>query len=185
LLLDRSVSPEAEKRPGKLGGRMILRTIDLISRTSGLIAAWLIVPLILATCYEVVSRYVFGAPTIWAYEIGYLMTGAGFLLGMAYTLNRGAHIRIDVLNLTCKAQAFVDLVGYVFLFVPFVTWLSFALYGRAVDAMQTLERSGQSAWNPVVWPFRTVFFVSFVLLLVQVIGELIKAGRVLAGREKA
>jgi TRAP-type mannitol/chloroaromatic compound transport system permease small subunit len=48
-----------------------------------------------------------------------------------------------------------------------------------------LERSGQSAWNPVVWPFRTVFFVSFVLLLIQVIAEVIKAGRVLAGREKA
>ena len=166
---------------------MILRAIDLVSRTSGLIAAWLIVPLILATCYEVVSRYVFGAPTIWAYEIGYIMTGSGFLLGMAYTLNQGAHIRIDVLylSLSRKAQALVDLVGYVFLLVPFITWLSFALYWRAIDAMQTLERSGQSAWNPVVWPFRTVFFVSFVLLLIQVIGELIKAGRVLAGREKA
>ena len=166
---------------------MILRAIHLISRTSGLIAAWLIVPLILATCYEVVSRYVFGAPTIWAYEIGYIMTGSGFLLGMAYTLNQGAHIRIDVLylNLSRKAQALVDVVGYVFLLVPFITWLSFALYWRAIDAMQTLERSGQSAWNPVIWPFRTVFFVSFVLLLIQVIGELIKAGRVLTGREKA
>jgi TRAP-type mannitol/chloroaromatic compound transport system permease small subunit len=165
--------------------RLILRAIDLISGATGLIAAWLIVPLILATCYEVASRYVFGAPTIWAYEIGYLMTGAGFLLGMAYTLNQGAHIRIDVLNLSRKAQAFVDLVGYVFLLVPFFMWLSFALYGRAVDAMHSLERSGQSAWNPVVWPFRTVFFVSFALLLIQVLAEVIKAGRMLAGRDEA
>jgi TRAP-type mannitol/chloroaromatic compound transport system permease small subunit len=166
---------------------MVLRAIDLISRTSGLIAAWLIVPLILATCYEVVSRYVFGAPTIWAYEIGYIMTGTGFLLGMAYTLNQGAHIRIDVLylKLSRKTQALVDAGGYVFFLIPFTTWLSFAFYWRATDAMQTLERSGQSAWNPVIWPFRTVFFVSFVLLLIQVIGELIKAGRVLSGREKA
>jgi TRAP-type mannitol/chloroaromatic compound transport system permease small subunit len=165
--------------------RLILRAIDLISGATGLIAAWLIVPLILATCYEVASRYVFGAPTIWAYEIGYLMTGAGFLLGMGYTLNQGAHIRIDVLNLSRKAQAFVDLVGYVFLLVPFIMWLSFALYGRAVDAMHSLERSGQSAWNPVVWPFRTVFFVSFALLLIQVLAEVIKAGRMLAGRDEA
>ena len=49
-------------------------------------ASFAIVPLVLATCYEVLARYLFGAPTIWAYEIGYTLTGSHFLLGMAYTL---------------------------------------------------------------------------------------------------
>ena len=96
---------------------------------SGVIAAWLIVPLIGAMCYEVIARYVFGAPTIWAYELTYLLTGAGWLLGMAYTLSRGAHIRIDIvyLNLSPRAQAWIDVVCYVVLLLPFLIWLTSAL----------------------------------------------------------
>ena len=52
----------------------------------GSFGACLIVPLVLATCWEVFARYMFGAPTIWAYEIGYMLTGSHFLLGMAFTL---------------------------------------------------------------------------------------------------
>ncbi|MBA3591980.1 MAG: C4-dicarboxylate ABC transporter substrate-binding protein, partial [Methylibium sp.] len=52
----------------------------------GIFAALLLVPLVLATTWEVVSRYALNAPTIWAYEIGYLLTGSHFLLGLAYTL---------------------------------------------------------------------------------------------------
>ncbi len=84
---------------------IVCRWIDRISSVSGVIAAWLIVPLIGAMCYEVIARYVFGAPTIWAYELTYLLTGAGWLLGMAYTLSRGAHIRIDVVYLNLSPRA--------------------------------------------------------------------------------
>lgn len=165
---------------------MILRLIDRISTASGIIAAWLIAPLVLATCYEVVSRYVFNAPTIWAYEIGFMATGAQFLLGMAYTLARGAHIRIDVLStkMSEPVKAVVDLVGYLFLLLPFVSWVSWTLYFRAAATFRSGERSGQSAWNPQLWPFRTIFFLAFALLLLQVLAEVIKAARVLMAARK-
>ena len=44
-----------------------------------------------------VARYLFNAPTQWAYEVGYMMMGTHALLGMAYTLREGGHIRIDAL----------------------------------------------------------------------------------------
>jgi TRAP-type mannitol/chloroaromatic compound transport system permease small subunit len=157
----------------------MIRLIERISNISGVIAAWLIVPLVFATVYEVIARYVFNAPTIWAYEIGYLMTGSGFLLGMAYALSRDAHIRIDVIALTLseRTRAVIDLICYVGLLLPFLAWLTHLLWTRALTAISSGEKSGQSAWNPPLWPFRTVFFVAFALLLLQVIAEIAKCAR--------
>ena len=75
-----------------------IRITERITKSVGIMASFAIVPLVLATCYEVLARYVFDAPTIWAYEIGYTLTGSHFLLGMAYTLAVGAHIRIDIFS---------------------------------------------------------------------------------------
>lgn len=164
----------------------MVRIIERISNATGVIAGWLIAPLVFAAVYEVIARYVFNAPTIWAYEIGYLMTGSSFLLGMAYALSRDAHIRIDVLSamLSQRTKAVIDLVCYVGLLIPFLAWLTHLLWTRALGAMISGEKSGQSAWNPPLWPFRTVFFVAFALLLLQVVAEVIKCVRRMRGTDR-
>lgn len=166
---------------------MIVRIIERISTICGIIGAWLIVPLVFAMVYEVVARYVFNAPTIWAYEIGYLMTGSGFLLAMAYTLSRDAHIRIDVLSsrFSPRTKAIIDSICYLGLVIPFVAWLTHLLFERALATFESGEKTGQSAWNPPLWPFRTVFFVAFTLLLLQLIAEVIKGVRRLRHPEPA
>ncbi len=163
----------------------ICRWIDRISDVTGVIAACLIVPLIGAMCYEVIARYVFHAPTIWAYELTYLLTGSGWLLGMAYTLRQGAHIRIDViyLNLSPRAQAAIDVAGYVVLLLPFLIWVTSTLDDRAIVAWRSGEKTGGSAWNPPLWPFRAVFFISFLLLTLQVIAEVVRRIPVLLSAE--
>jgi TRAP-type mannitol/chloroaromatic compound transport system permease small subunit len=162
-----------------------LRSVDRLSVGFGLLAAVIVAPLILATVYEVFSRYLFNAPTIWAYELGYMAMGTNFLLGAAYTLRERGHIRIDVLyaHFTPKVRALVDVAGYLLLFLPLAWWLSWGLWKYAYFAMLSGETSGESAWNPVIWPFRMVFFMGFLLLALQGTAELIRAIRILAGRE--
>ena len=159
------------------------RLIDRLSGAVGVLAAWLVVPLILALCWEVFARYVMNAPTIWAYEIGYLLTGSSWPLGLAYALSRGAHIRVDVLTtrMSARAKALVDVALYALIVLPFVTWLVYALEGRVVAAIRSGERSGQSAWNPVVWPFRLVILTAFTLLTIQVVVEIMRGVRTIAG----
>jgi TRAP-type mannitol/chloroaromatic compound transport system permease small subunit len=154
----------------------ICRWIDRLSEMTGVIAAWLIAPLIASMCYEVIARYVFHAPTIWAYELTYLLTGSGWLLGMAYTLRKGAHIRIDVvyLNLSPRGQALVDVACYILILLPFLIWVTSTLDDRALAAWRSGEKTGGSAWNPPLWPFRAVFFISFLLLTLQVIAEVLR-----------
>ena len=144
----------------------------------GVFAAMLLVPLVLATCWEVFARYMMGAPTIWAYEIGYFLTGSHFLLGMAFTLRSDEHIRIDIFSghFSQRTRAVIDLLGYTVL-LPLMIWISYALWLHLAQGYTRSERSGQSAMNLPVWPFRVVFLVAFTLLTLQILVEVIKAVR--------
>ena len=98
----------------------LLRLIERISGLSGSLTAWLVVPLIAATAYDVAARYLFALPTQWAYEVGYMMMGTHALLGMAYTLREGGHIRIDALSqrFSERTKAIIDLIGYAIFVLP-------------------------------------------------------------------
>lgn len=163
--------------------RPLLRLVERISIVSGEATAWLVVPLILATTYDVVARYAFTAPTQWAYEVGYMMMGAQALLGMAYTLRAGGHIRIDAFSqrFSQTGKAIVDLCGYAVV-LPCLCWITWSLWSYWINAFRSGEQSGQSAWNPVIWPFRLVFFIAFVFLVLQIVAEIIKALLYLTGR---
>ena len=158
----------------------MLRAIERASEWAGVLGACLIVPLVLATCYEVFARYLFGAPTIWAYEVGYTLTGAHFLLGMAFTLKYGEHIRIDIFsgNFSPRTRAVIDLLGYAIV-LPLTAWLTLYLFFYLRTGYITNEKSGQSALNLPVWPLRVIFCLAFLLLALQVIAEVAKLLRAL------
>jgi TRAP-type mannitol/chloroaromatic compound transport system permease small subunit len=141
-------------------------------------AACLLVPLVLATCYEVFTRYVMGEPTAWAYEVGYLLTGSHFLLALAYTLKQDLHIRIDVFTglMSARTRALIDTLAYTVM-LPLLLWLTWMLLQYLITGYTRGERSGQSSLNLVVWPFRLVFTVSFGLLALQVFVALLKSVR--------
>lgn len=163
---------------------MLVRWIEAVTETVGGAAALLVVPLILATCWEVFSRYVLGAPTIWAFELGYMLMGLHFLLGGAITLKRQAHVRIDLIyaQLPPTRRAMIDLVLYVCLVLPALVLLCLRFWDYASAAYLSGERSGQSAWNPPIWPFRMIILFSFIILALQVLAECSKCLAALSGR---
>ncbi len=160
----------------------VIRAIERVVGVVGVFAALLLVPLVLATCYEVFSRYLMGAPTIWAYEVGYILTGAHFLLGLAYTLRAGEHIRIDIFSghFSARTRALIDTAAYLVV-LPLLVWLAVTLGQYLWQGWVRGERSGQSAMNLPVWPFRVVFIVSFALLALQVLVELLRSLQRLRG----
>lgn len=162
----------------------LLSLIERITGNVGVIAAWLVVPLVLATAYEVLSRYLLNAPTVWAFEIGYMMMGSHFLLGAAYTLRQGSHVRVDLIygSVSAKTRAIIDVAGYLFLILPFMLWLSWGLWDYFETSWVDMETSGHSSWNPVVWPYRLVFLIAIVVLTLQIVGEIIKGVQVLTGK---
>ena len=156
----------------------LIRGIERVTGSIGIMASFAIVPLVLATCYEVFVRYVLQAPTVWAYEIGYILTGSHFLLAMAYTLREGEHIRIDIFSaaFSSRTRAVIDLASYAVI-LPLMLWLTYALFSHLATGFLRHERSGQSAMNLPVWPFRLVFLAAFGLLALQIFAEMVKTLR--------
>ena len=157
---------------------LLVKNIERVTGSVGILASFALVPLVLATCYEVFVRYAMNAPTIWAYEVGYILTGSHFLLGMAFTLRAGAHIRIDIFsgNFSPRTRAIIDLVGYT-VTLPLMLWLTYALFQHLATGYLRNEHSGQSAMNLPVWPFRVVFLAAFTLLALQILAEVVKTAR--------
>ena len=60
--------------------------------------------------YEVIARYAFTAPTMWAYDISRMFAGALFMLGAGYGLSKGVHIRADFIyrNWSPRTQGIID-----------------------------------------------------------------------------
>jgi TRAP-type mannitol/chloroaromatic compound transport system permease small subunit len=155
----------------------LVRVIDTISEWSGWIFAWMMVPLMLGTTYEVIVRYAFNAPTIWAYDLSYMLYGAHFMLGAAYTLLKGGHIRTDIFyqKWSTRTQGWVDFLLYLFLFFPGMIFFCWMGTQEGLHSLQIWERSDASPWRPVVWPLKMVLPVTAMLILIQGVSELIKS----------
>lgn len=158
-------------------GRLVraIRAIDAISDWSGRIIAWLVLPLIGVMTWEICVRYV-ARPTQWAYELSYMLYGAMFMLGAAYTLYRGSHIRTDFLYQTwsVKTQATVDALCYLLLFFPGIAIFLWIGSEFAWQSWVRDERSVNSAWMPVIYPLKAVLPIATAMLLLQGIAEFLK-----------
>ncbi|MEX2221487.1 MAG: TRAP transporter small permease subunit [Candidatus Rokuibacteriota bacterium] len=165
--------------------------IDTISDWSGRIICWLIIPMVGSLAYEVFARYLFGAPTEWAYDVSYMLYGTFFMLGAAYALFRGGHIRTDMLyqNWSPRTQGAVDGACYLFLFFPAMLFLFWMGGQEAWHAWQIGERSDASPWRPILYPFKAVIPVTALMLLMQGVSEFLKSvyavrtGRLYSKRE--
>jgi TRAP-type mannitol/chloroaromatic compound transport system permease small subunit len=165
----------------------IVRLIDRLTGIVGNLGAWIVVPLFSVMLYEVGARFLFDLPTFWAYELAYMMTGAHFVLGIALVLRSGQHIRVDFLHaaLPPRARAAIDLVVYLAFLLPVVWWMTWRLGVVAVEAFVGGEVSGESGWNPVIWPLRAVVALGFALFGLQILAEIAKTARIVFTRHKA
>src|SRR5438093_13660237 len=115
--------------------------IDKFTDTTGTWVAWLNVPLVVAVAFEVISRYLFNAPTLWSFDVTYMLYGTIFMLGAAYALHKGAHIRTDFFYEKWSAQTkgMVDSLSYLLFFFPSLIMLFLACGSEAVSASSIPE----------------------------------------------
>jgi TRAP-type mannitol/chloroaromatic compound transport system permease small subunit len=126
-------------------------------------------------CYEVFTRYVLNAPTIWTFELGNFFFGAHFMLVSAYGLLHKSHVCIDlfVMRGSKRTAVILDLICYVLLFFPFIAVILYHGFVFAKDSWAVWETSW-STWAPPLYPIKTAIPVTALLLLLQGISEVIK-----------
>ena len=153
-----------------------LLLIDRISTFAGKIFAWCVVIMTIAICYEVFMRYVMRAPTTWAYDAGYMLYGALFVMAGAYALATGAHVRGDVLYrlFPIRWQAGIDLVLYILFFFPAILALIYSGWIFAERSWAMGEISSASPAGLPIYHFKALIPLAACFLLLQGIAEVIR-----------
>ena len=154
-----------------------IRCIDTISEWSGRIFAWMIIPLVFGLTYEVIARYAFNAPTVWAFDTAYMLYGSHFMLGAGYCLLRKGHIRTDIFydKWPARRQGWVDALSYLLLFFPGMIFFFLASWDSALHSVMIRELSDASPWRPPVYPFKMVVPIAGLLLMIQGVSEFLKS----------
>lgn len=149
--------------------RLLFR-LEFVSDFLAKVSMAMVVMLVVSILYEVISRYVFDMPTLWSFDISYMLNGSLFLLASGYSLKVEAHVRIDFLSakLSLRRQQVINLFFYFFMVGPTFILLSFVAVEKTMSAWVTGEVESVSPWAPLIWPFYGAIAVGLISLSIQV-----------------
>lgn len=156
--------------------RKVLGAIDSLSGYTGGMLKWFCYALVLVVVYDVTMRYVFNAPTMWAFETAYMIGGSIYVLGFTYTHLYRRHVRVDIFYsyLSPRGRAIIDVVGTLFLFFPLLALLIHASFSEMWRAWSIGEVSSVTTLYPPIAPFKTVVLLGFCLFTFQAIAQFIR-----------
>ena len=149
----------------KLKGYM--KRIDSITDFLGKLFSFLLIPLMLITSIEVVSRYIFNRPTIWAWDVNIQLFGALILIGGSYAYVHNMHVRVDLLvvYLPARVRAFLNLLTSMLFFFSY----SVLLWQSSLEAWHSLKIREQftSVWSPPIYFEKMLIPLAVFLLILQ------------------
>jgi TRAP-type mannitol/chloroaromatic compound transport system permease small subunit len=149
-----------------VGSATPMNPIDRLNTIIGRTAAWLTLAMVVVTFVVVVLRYVFDIGLIWLQESVIWMHAVVFMLGAAYTLYAGDHVRVDVFyrKMSRKRQAWIDLIGVLVFLLPLCMFLAW----NSVEFVTQSWHIGESSREPGGLPFPFLPILKSVVLLMPV-----------------
>ena len=158
--------------------------IDRLTEIIGRVISWLTLVMVFLVVTVVVMRYFLEMGSIALQELVTYIHAMVFMLGIAFTLKRGGHVRVDIFYRDFPAQrkALVDLLGGLFFLLP-VTLLIFVTSWDYVAASWAItETSAENNGLPFIYLLKTLMLIMPGMLLLQGIAEVLKSGLILSGR---
>lgn len=147
---------------------------DILSLITSRMAMIMTALVVFVMFYEVVSRYVFSRPTLWANELSLWIAAFVFLFAGQYAMQQRSHIRIYVIYdiMPRWMQKAADVMS-VFLIVVFTFALVWGNYADAQRRMLRMETFG-TAWDPPIpGVVKPAILIIIVLVCLQAISNLI------------
>ncbi len=151
-----------------------LAKVDAFIDWSGRTVSWLSLALVLLTFAIVVLRYVFDRGSIALQEATSYLHACIFLVGMAYTMQQNAHVRVDIFysRLSMRGKAWVDLLGALFLLLPVMIFISWISWFYIASSWSVLEGSRQAGGLPGVFLLKSMILVMTFLISLQTLSQM-------------
>jgi len=156
--------------------KKVLARIDQLSIWSANVVGGAVLVMVLAIAYDVILRYIFSAPTVWQYDISYMLGGSIIILGAGYVHLKKRHVRVDIIynRFSPRTKLTLEVFFTVIFFFPFLTGLIVVATQHAFHAYEVKEFSEVGFWRPLMWPFRSVIPVGLSILWLQGLANLVR-----------
>jgi TRAP-type mannitol/chloroaromatic compound transport system permease small subunit len=152
---------------------MFVRLVDVFNRRVGTVTMYLIFVMMGILLYSSVSK-AFRLPANWTLESAQFAMAAYFMLGGAFAMQTGDHVRMDLFysSWSLRRRSAVDAITAIAL----ISYLAFMLFGGLSSTTYALQYGEKSftAWAPYMWPIKVVMTFGILLMLLQSIANLIK-----------
>ncbi|SAY38350.1 TRAP dicarboxylate transporter, DctQ subunit,unknown substrate 6 [Candidatus Synechococcus spongiarum] len=164
--------------------------IDQLNACLGRLCSWLVLLMIIVGAWNVVGRHL--GPLVGRnlssnslIEVQWYLFSLTFLLGGAWTMQRNGHVRVDVLQSRwgARRKALANVVGTILLLFPFCLLLILSSWDAVHFSWRILEQSPDPGGLPR-YPLKTVLPLSFLLLMLQGIADVIHNMEVIRSFEK-
>lgn len=149
-------------------------TADRVAVFIGRVTMVMILVLTAVMLYEVILRYVFERPTLWANELSLWIAGFVFLCAGLYAMQQRSHIRIFLLYDVCPRwlQRMFDCISTL-LIVVFALALIYGGYGEALDKLHRWETFGTAFDPPIPATIKPTILIVVFLVAVQAVINLV------------
>jgi TRAP-type mannitol/chloroaromatic compound transport system permease small subunit len=153
-----------------------VRSIDLFTEYCGRLLAWLGLGMALLTALIVVLRYGFNVGSILAQEAVTYMHGTLFLLGAAYALKSGAHVRVDIFyrSFSARTRAWIDSLGGIVFLLPLCVFIFASSWDYVQESWSMREASPEPGGIPAVFLLKTLIPMAAVNLGLQGAAEILR-----------
>ncbi|MEM0946206.1 MAG: TRAP transporter small permease [Pseudomonadota bacterium] len=149
--------------------------LDRVSVFAGRVAMIMIVMLVSVMLYEVILRYVFEAPTLWANELSLWLAGFIFLTAGLYAMQQRSHIRIFIVFdlLPRGLQRACDTLSTLLILV-FCWALIWGGFGEAATQFLRWETLGTAFDPPIPATLTPAILIVTTLVSIQAVSNLIR-----------
>jgi TRAP-type mannitol/chloroaromatic compound transport system permease small subunit len=153
--------------------------IDALTAGIGKAVGWLTLAMVAATVVVVVMRYGFDQGWLWLQESITWMHGFVFMLGAAWALRTGDHVRVDIFykKLPARGQALVDLTGTLLLLLPLCGYILWESVPYVLQSAQVRETSREAGGMRELWLLKAIIPLATTLLILQGLSEATRAWR--------
>lgn len=153
-----------------------------LERLSALFS-WVWLALMAVIVVAVVLRYAFGVGRIEFEELQWHLYALGFLVGIVACATRDRHVRVDVFRerMAPRSRDWIDLYGILLLQIPFLLLVFWSALPFVADSFAVGERSASAGGLPYRWVLKSILPISFALLILATLSQLLRVGRRLFG----
>jgi len=168
----------------------MIDVIDSVSESVGRFVSWLLLLMVLLICYDVGMRYLFQSGSVALQELEWHIFSLVFLLGAAYTMKHGDHVRVDVFYqsrfMNERHRAMVDFIGGLIFLLPFCILVIVGSLPFIESAYNFSEGSPDPGGLPYRFILKAAIPFGFFLLLLQGVAAMLRSLQVLrAGKESS